>query len=68
MNLVIRGEFFKDNGGPGGVPITVGTDIISDPFDFITCESGGRKKRKCHLSGIFFIGLDGFVIELADRA
>ena len=30
-------EPFQDNGGPGGMPIAVGADIINDPFDFFTC-------------------------------
>lgn len=35
MNLEILDEFFQDNRGPGGVPITVGTDVVSNSFDVL---------------------------------
>ena len=35
MDLEILDEFFQDNGGPGGVPKAVGTDIVSNSFDFL---------------------------------
>ena len=35
MDLEIFGESLQDNRGSGGVPIAVGTYIISNPFDFL---------------------------------
>jgi hypothetical protein len=65
-DLEVLDEFFKDNGGSGGMPIAVGTDIINDPFDFFTCAGGGIKKDNSWLSGILFIGFDGFIVEFAN--
>ena len=43
MDPKIWNEFFQDNRGSGGVPIAVGTDIISDPFDFLPAHEGVEK-------------------------
>lgn len=44
MDLEILGELFQDYGGPGGVPVAVGTDIISYPFDFLPAHEGVEKR------------------------
>jgi hypothetical protein len=35
MDLEILDEFFKNDRGPGGVPIAVGADVVSNAFDFL---------------------------------
>jgi len=45
MDPKIWNEFFQDNRGSGGVPIAVGTDIISDPFDFLPAHEGVGKNE-----------------------
>jgi hypothetical protein len=43
MDLEILDESFQDNGGPGGVPVAVGTDIVSNSFDFLPAPERCRK-------------------------
>ena len=43
MDLEILDESFQDNGGPGGVPKAVGTDIVSNSFDFLPVPERCRK-------------------------
>jgi len=54
VDLKFAKEFFKDNRGPGGMTVPVGTDVVGDPFDNRSVELF-RMKKKSHDPRIVFV-------------
>jgi hypothetical protein len=40
MDLEIWDQPFQNDRGPGGVPIAVGTDVVSNSFDILPAPDG----------------------------
>jgi len=53
MDLKFLGESSQNNAGSGGVPIAVGTDIVSNSFDFLPAPEVEKKAEFLGVRNLF---------------